>query len=49
VTANATLRRGPDGLDYLWLDRKFVDRLGQVRGPGESYSDVSLGLANTSP
>jgi predicted CopG family antitoxin len=29
----------------LWLDREFVDRLGQLRGPGESYSDVILRLA----
>ena len=29
----------------IWLDRKFVDRLGQMRGPGESYSDVILRLA----
>jgi hypothetical protein len=24
------------GLIRLWLDRPFVDRLGQMRGPGES-------------
>ena len=34
----------PDGRGdvRLWLDRKFVDRLAQMRGPGESYSDVIL-------
>jgi hypothetical protein len=34
--ASATPRPGPDGLIRIWLDRKFVDRLGQMRGPGES-------------
>jgi predicted CopG family antitoxin len=29
----------------IWLDRKFVDRLGQMCSPGESYSDVILRLA----
>jgi hypothetical protein len=29
----------------IWLDRKFVDRLQAMRGPGESYSDVILRLA----
>jgi hypothetical protein len=28
----------------IWLDRKFVDRLRAMRGPGESYSDVILRL-----
>jgi hypothetical protein len=41
-------RPGPDGLVRIWLDRKFVDRLGQMRGPGESYSDVILRLAKAS-
>jgi hypothetical protein len=44
-TADATPRPGPDGLIRIWLDRKFVDRLDQMRGPGESYSDVILRLA----
>jgi hypothetical protein len=34
-----------DGLIRIWLDRKFVDQLGYMRGPGESYSDVILRLA----
>jgi hypothetical protein len=29
----------------LWLDRKFVDRLAQMRGRGESYNHVILRLA----
>jgi hypothetical protein len=33
------------GLIRLWLDRPFVDRLAQMRGPGETYSDVILRLA----
>ena len=46
--ASATPRPGPDGLIRIWLDRKFVDQLGQMRGPGESYSDVILRLAENS-
>ena len=50
----------PDGADSLppqpdgrlavriWLDRKFIDRLAQMRGPGESYSDVIVRLAEAS-
>ena len=49
ATADATPRPGPDGLIRIWLDRKFVDRLGQMRGPGESYSDVIIRLAKASP
>jgi hypothetical protein len=30
------------GLIRLCLDRPFVDRLGQTRGPGESYSYVIM-------
>ena len=44
--AAVTSPSGPDdGLIRIWLDRKFVDRLGQMRGPGESYSDAILRLA----
>ena len=39
-----TVRPGPGGLIRIWLARKFVDRLGQMRGPGESYSDMILRL-----
>jgi hypothetical protein len=41
--------RGDDGLISIWLDCKFVDRLGQMRAPGESYSDVIIRLAAASP
>jgi hypothetical protein len=44
-TADAAPRPGPDGLIRIWLDRKFVDRLAQMRGPGETYSDVILRMA----
>jgi hypothetical protein len=44
-TAEAAPRPGPDGLIRIWLDRRFVDRLGQMRGSGESYSDVILRVA----
>lgn len=43
-TADAS-PRVPDGQIRIWLDRKFVDRLRSMRGPGESYSDVILPLA----
>ena len=39
------LRADGRGNVRLWLDRKFVDRRAQMRGPGESYSDVILRLA----
>ena len=29
----------------VWLEPRFADRLGAMRGPGESYSDVILRLA----
>jgi hypothetical protein len=29
---------------YVWLAPNVVDRLGAMRGPGESYSDVILRL-----
>ena len=44
-TADARARPGPDGLIRIWLDDKFVGRLGHMRGPGENYSDVILRLA----
>jgi hypothetical protein len=33
------------GERVVWLDEVWVDRLGAIRGPGESYSDVILRLA----
>jgi predicted CopG family antitoxin len=50
----ATLRDGADSLPpqpdgrsgvRIWLANKFVNRLGALRGPGESYSDVIIRLA----
>jgi hypothetical protein len=38
---NAVNERGER---LVWLDRAVVDRLGAMRGPGESYSDVILRL-----
>jgi hypothetical protein len=29
----------------IWLERKWADKLGAMRGPGESYSDVIVRLA----
>jgi hypothetical protein len=39
--------REPDakGERQIWLEPRFVDRLHAMRGPGESYSDVILRLA----
>jgi hypothetical protein len=37
--------RAPDGDYFIWLDPRYVDRLRAMRGPGESYSDVILRLA----
>jgi hypothetical protein len=34
-----------EGNRLIWLDRSVVDRLRLLRGPGESYSDVILRLA----
>ena len=33
------------GERQIWLEPRFVDRLAALRGPGESYSDVILRLA----
>jgi hypothetical protein len=32
------------GERLIWLDARVIDRLGALRGPGESYSDVILRL-----
>jgi hypothetical protein len=32
------------GERYVWLDRKVVEHLRALRGPGESFSDVILRL-----
>ena len=39
---------GADGYVRLWLDCKFVERLGRMRDSGETYSDVILRLAKAS-
>jgi hypothetical protein len=36
---------GHDGLIRVWLPRRVADQLGQLRGPGESHSEVILRLA----
>jgi hypothetical protein len=35
---SAGFEREPDanGLRHIWLERKFIDRLAALRGPGES-------------
>jgi hypothetical protein len=41
----ARLPQGGNGKGRIWVDRKFIDRLLDLRSPGESYSDVILRLA----
>jgi len=41
----APTSKGRNGMMRIWLDRKFVDLLLELRGPGESYSDVILRVA----
>ena len=33
------------GERLIWLEAAMVDRIGAMRGPGESYSDVILRIA----
>ena len=33
------------GERYVWLEDAMADRLGAIRGPGESYSDVIIRFA----
>jgi predicted CopG family antitoxin len=44
----APTSQGRNGQIRISLDRKFVDRLLELRRPGESYSDVILRLAKVS-
>jgi predicted CopG family antitoxin len=41
----AAASKRPNGQVQIWLDRAVVDRLRAMRGPGESYSDVIIRLA----
>jgi hypothetical protein len=41
----APMSKGRNGKIRIWVDRKIVDRLLELRGPGESYSDVILRVA----
>jgi hypothetical protein len=34
------------GERLIWLDDAMADRLGAMRGPGESYSDANLRLVD---
>jgi len=38
----------PNGERMIWLEPRVLDRLKAMRGPGESYSDVILRLAEAS-
>jgi hypothetical protein len=35
-----------NGERYIWLPRAVVDRLRALRGPGDSFADVIIALAN---
>ena len=35
------------GQRLIWLEAAMADRLGAMRGPGESYSDVILRISTT--
>jgi hypothetical protein len=37
------------GERVIWLDEVWVDRLGALRDPGESYSDAILRLVGMEP
>ena len=47
-TAKVPSPQRQDGLITVWLDCTFVDRIGHLRGPGETYSEVILRLAKAS-
>ena len=36
---------GANGEVFVWLEDRWLSKLGALRGPGESYSDVILRLA----
>jgi hypothetical protein len=38
-------KRAANGDWFIWLDHATVAKLGRLRAPGESYSDVILALA----
>jgi hypothetical protein len=39
------LAKAPEGGFYLWLFKPLLERLMHERGPGESYSDTIVRLA----
>ena len=47
---SAVFERDPDakGDRQIWLEPRVLDRLKAMRGPGESYSDVILRVAESS-
>jgi hypothetical protein len=40
-------QRGREGHYLIWVESVWVDKLHELRRPGESYSDVILRLAAT--
>ena len=42
---NVENKRAPNGNYLIWLDQPTVAKLRQLRGPGDSYSDAILRLA----
>jgi hypothetical protein len=47
LQGNVLFEREPDdsGERQIWLERRIVERLKAMRGPGERYSEVILRLA----
>lgn len=41
-------QRTPNGGYFVWVERRYVDRLRAVGKPGESYGDVIVRLAEAS-
>lgn len=41
-----SLTEAPGGGFYFWLAKGLLERLTAARGPGESYSDAIVRLAN---
>ena len=38
-----------EGLRYIWVEARWLDRLKSYRGPGEGYSEAILRLAAGKP
>jgi hypothetical protein len=48
ASAGLEQNSAPNGEFYVWLEPIYVERLRALRGPGETYSDIILRLAEAS-